>query len=44
MVRGVRVELRPSKLRDAQPVLAVESSHLRLQIRGHVKEWHIHPV
>ena len=41
MVRGVRIELRPFKLRDAEPQLVKESSHLRLLIRGHVKEWTI---
>ena len=44
VVRGIRMELHPWKLRDAQPLLAPESSYLRLPIRGHVKEWNLGPM
>ena len=42
LVRGVRIEVRPFKLRDAEPQRAKESSHLQFLIQGHVIEWNVH--
>ena len=44
VVRGVRIELRPFKLQDAEQQLAKEPSHLQLLVQGRVKEWNIHGV
>ncbi|CAK9063384.1 unnamed protein product [Durusdinium trenchii] len=42
-VKGVKIELRPFHLASAEPKLPLTSSYLRMQVRGNVKAWDIHP-
>ena len=42
-VKGVKIELRPFHLASAEPKLPLTSPYLRMQVRGNVKAWNIHP-